>query len=98
METQGVENELVLHSEMMDANVKYFLVGNLKKCLLHSQAHFEDAKVHVGLLHFETCVKGVKVCEGGSSHSEMCIKVAKVCIGLSHSKLAIASSLKLLVL
>jgi hypothetical protein len=39
--------------------------------------------------------EGEKVCEGGSPHSEMCIKVAKVHIGLSRSKLAIASSLKL---
>jgi hypothetical protein len=80
---------------MMDDNVKDCMVGDLKNCSLHSQAHFEDAKVHVGFLHSETCVKGAKVCEGGSPHSEMRIEVAKVCIGLSHSKLAIASSLKL---
>lgn len=95
LESQGVWNELVLHFEIMDDKVKDCLLWNLKKCSLHSQAHFKDAKVHVGLLHSETCGKGEKVCEGGSPHSEMCIKVAKVRIGLSSSKLAIASSLKL---
>jgi hypothetical protein len=95
LETRGVGNEFVLHFEMMDDNVKVCLVGNLKKCSLHSQPHFKDAKVHVGLLHSLKMQRGAKVCEGGSPHSEMCIKVAKVRIGLSHSKLAIASSLKL---
>ncbi len=58
LETQRVGGKLVSHFEMVINNVKDYLIGKLKRCLLNFEACLEDKKVHISLLCFELSVKG----------------------------------------
>jgi hypothetical protein len=53
-----VGGKLVSHFEMVINNVKDYLIGKLKRCLLNFEACLEDKKVHISLLCFELSVKG----------------------------------------